>query len=406
MGPRRLRHRPDNLTVSKPIISRYHGAADVEGARIVGVGYEGFRPAITDISTRELMFEAASKAYDDAGVDPRKDVGSFICCTEDLWEGWSITDEMVPDQVGGARKPLCTVPADGITGLGHAVMQIRAGAADVIMVEAHSKVADVLDKRAVENMGLDPAFHRVVEADTDVVAGLEMSAFMDETGFARSDVSRVVASAKKKGMRNPRASYAGLMRPSDVSSSNPVAEPLLHMDRAEYAEGGVVLVVASESWAKKKRKNGVRIDGITWRSGTPWHEGGSVGAARYANDCFSSVNKQTRKSGVGDYDILEVDDLYSYKLLQHLVSIGASKRHALDLAEGKTGHLNPGGGSLACGNLIEATGLHKVLECVLQLRGEAGGCQVKGARSAFALSWRGHPTATGAAVALSMGAGN
>jgi hypothetical protein len=26
---------------------------------IVGVGYEGFRPAITDISTRELMYQAA-----------------------------------------------------------------------------------------------------------------------------------------------------------------------------------------------------------------------------------------------------------------------------------------------------------------------------------------------------------
>ena len=88
---------------------------------IIGAGYEGFRPIVSDLSTRELMFEAASKAYGDASIDPRRDVGSFVCCTEDLWEGWSITDEMVPDQIGAAGRPLCTVPADAITGLGNAV---------------------------------------------------------------------------------------------------------------------------------------------------------------------------------------------------------------------------------------------------------------------------------------------
>jgi len=64
---------------------------------IVGVGAAGFRRAVPELSTRELMFEAASRAYENAGIDPRKDVGSFITTSEDLLEGWSITDEMVPD---------------------------------------------------------------------------------------------------------------------------------------------------------------------------------------------------------------------------------------------------------------------------------------------------------------------
>jgi len=62
--------------------------------------------------------------------------------------------------------------------------------------------------------------------------------------------------------------------------------------------------------------------------------------------------------------------------------------------------LNPSGGSLGTGYLIEASGLHRVLECVLQLRGTAGASQVKAER-AFALSWRGYPTGTGAAAVLS-----
>src|SRR5207249_3869832 len=60
---------------------------------IVGVGYAGFDSMTPGLSTRELMFEAATRAYEDAGIDPRKDVQSFVCCTEDFWEGISISDE-------------------------------------------------------------------------------------------------------------------------------------------------------------------------------------------------------------------------------------------------------------------------------------------------------------------------
>ena len=366
---------------------------------IIGVGYEGFRPVIKDLSTRELMFQAASKAYADAGVDPRKDVGSFICCTEDLWEGWSIADEMVPDQVGGARRPVCTVPGDGVTGIGHAVMHIRAGVADVVAVEAHSKVADVLDKQAVENLALDPTFLRVPGANSDVLAGLEMSAFMKQSGTSRNDLSLLVASQKGAAIANPRASYGSRLSPSDVSGAEPIALPLRRYDKAEYAEAGVVAVLASERWIQKHGRDAVFVDGVAWRSSTPWYEGGTVGVASYARDAFASATKQAGLKGTSSIDFFEVDDTYSYKLMQHLLSMGMTKAGILRLA--RTGRLNPSGGSLGVGYFIEATGLHRILECVLQLRGEAGRNQVRRAKRGAVLSWRGNPTATGAAAVLS-----
>lgn len=370
---------------------------------IVGVGYEGFRPAVTDLSTRELMYEAASKAYEDAGVDPRKDVGSFICCTEDFWEGWAITDEMVPDQVGGARRPLCTVPADGIIGMGHALMHIRAGVADVVAVESHSKAADVLDKRAVENLALDPAFLRTVGANSDVLAGLEMSAFMSRAKVSRALLNRVVRAEKLNAISNGRASYGGRFGLEEIGEAEAVADPLRKYDKAEYADGGVVIVLASEKWIRKNRKEAVYVEGLTWRSSTPWHEGGDPAKAKYAEDCFRAVVKQAGVRGAGSFDILEVDDTYSYKLVQHLTSMGVDKEELISKLEGGRGRINPSGGSLGAGYFIEATGSHRVLECVLQLRGKAGGNQVRGAETALALSWRGHPTGTGAAVALRAG---
>ncbi|MBI4416134.1 MAG: acetyl-CoA acetyltransferase, partial [Euryarchaeota archaeon] len=60
---------------------------------IVGIGIVPFRPATPEYSWKEIMYEAASRAYADAGVDPREDVGSFITCAEDYWEGFGIFDE-------------------------------------------------------------------------------------------------------------------------------------------------------------------------------------------------------------------------------------------------------------------------------------------------------------------------
>ena len=364
---------------------------------IVGVGYEGFRPAIVDLSTREIMFEAATKAYDDAGVDPRKDVGSFICCTEDLWEGWSITDEMVPDQIGGARRPVCTVPSDGIIGLGHGIMQIRSGIADVLAVEGHSKIADVIDKTAVENLGSDPTFLRVQGANNDVLAGLEMNAFLRSTGLRRADCTTAVRLAKERALKNPRASYGVRLGAKEIEESQPLSLPLRVADRAEYAEVGIVLVLASERWIKKNKKEAVIINGLAWRSSTPWYEGGEVGFSKCARDSFEAAKKQAGlKGGLTSFDVLEIDDTYSYKLLQHLCSVGAQASTSV-----KKESVNPSGGSLGVGYFIEATGLHRVLECVLQMRGKAGGNQVKRVERALALSWRGNPTATGAAAILS-----
>jgi acetyl-CoA C-acetyltransferase len=67
---------------------------------VAGVGWSGFSPTTEGTSYKELMFEAARSAYADAGVDPRSDIDSFVCCSEDIEEGTSIFDEYVPDQLG------------------------------------------------------------------------------------------------------------------------------------------------------------------------------------------------------------------------------------------------------------------------------------------------------------------
>jgi acetyl-CoA C-acetyltransferase len=373
---------------------------------IIGVGAAGFKPALPEISTRELMFEAAVVAYGDAGIDPRSEVDSFITTSEDLWEGWSITDEMVPDQLGGAGRAVCTIPGDGITGLGNAVMQIESGVAQVVALEAHSKASDVLDKEAVENLAQEPSLMRPLGMGGDSLAALEMGAFLGLSGFGLADCDVVIENSRRRATANPLASFgAKKRRERGVSpSSEVISSPLRRADKAQHADAAVVVVLASKAWARKNNRHPVSVDGVAWGSSLPWFDGGAVDYAEYARGSFERAAKQADlKRGLGSLDLIEVDDTYSFKLLQHLMSLSRDKKEASAILRGQGPALNPSGGSLAVGNLIEASALHRVYEAVLQLRGEGDGRQVKGAERALVQSWRGVPTATGGVAILSVG---
>src|SRR3989304_10208761 len=93
---------------------------------IVGVGYITARTVSPELSYKEITFDAATRAYNDAGIS-HNDVQSFVTCAEDFNEGTSIFDEYTPDQLGAVLKPMHTITGDGLHGLATAYMLIRTG---------------------------------------------------------------------------------------------------------------------------------------------------------------------------------------------------------------------------------------------------------------------------------------
>src|SRR5262245_66618575 len=75
---------------------------------IIGVGFTSLQPSTPHLSFKELTFEAAQKAYLDAGIQPGE-IDSFVTCAEDFNEGLSIFDEYTPDQLGAVQKPMHTL---------------------------------------------------------------------------------------------------------------------------------------------------------------------------------------------------------------------------------------------------------------------------------------------------------
>ncbi|MFQ6061225.1 MAG: acetyl-CoA acetyltransferase, partial [Thermoplasmata archaeon] len=218
---------------------------------VVGIGHTAFRPRTDEYSWKELMYEAASRAYDDAGLNPRKEIDSFITCAEDYWEGFSIFDEFVPDQIGAALRPCCTVSGDGIHGLALAYMQIMSGQVDTVAVEAHSKISDLLTYEHVLAFALDPIYNRPLGGHPYYIAGMEMRRFLRDSGNTERDCARVVVKNKKNALKNTASAYGTKLTQNDVMSSPQFFSPLKKLDISSLVDAGIVLVLASEKKANE-----------------------------------------------------------------------------------------------------------------------------------------------------------
>ncbi|HEX6400108.1 MAG TPA: acetyl-CoA acetyltransferase [Actinomycetota bacterium] len=341
---------------------------------VAGIGWSGFAPTTEGVSYKELMFEAARAAYADAGLDPRTEIDSFVCCSEDVEEGTSIFDEYVPDQLGAVQRPVQTVASDGLFGLATGVMLIRSGVASTVAVEAHSKASDVVTPGRVERFALDPVLNRPLGLNATALAGLEMRRWLHVSGRSESECAEVAVRNREHALESQRASYA------DTRDPTPLFDPLTREQAAEAIDGCVVVVLAAEDRA---RDGSVFVDGVGWSQDAPSVESRDWDGAAAAQRAAAAAYE---RAGVtpSDVDLAEVDDTFAYKQLQHLDALG--------LQDLDPDRVNRSGGALGEGHLREGNGLARALAAIERVRdGDAS--------VAVAQSWRGVPS-TSAAVAV------
>jgi len=377
---------------------------------IVGVGCVGFRPITPEFSYKELMFEAAVKAYEDAGgINPREDVDVFVTCAEDYLEGFSIFDEFVPDQLGAALRHLFTVSGDGMLGLATAYMLIKTGYFDTVVVEAHSKASDILTYMDIVQFGLDPIFNRPLGGHPYYIAGMEMNRYLHDTGTTEEQCAEVVVKNKRNAVLNPYAAYGANITLNQVMHSEKLFHPLKKLEISTPADGCIVMVLASEKVAEKLTDKPVWVKGVGWCTETPSLETRDWTRAVYTRLAAEMAYKEAKIANPWrDIDFAEIHDMFAYKELQHMEALklcdygmaGKLTEEGLTSLDGEF-PVNPSGGLLGMGYGLEASGLQKVLEVVLQLRGEAGARQIEDAEVGLAHTWRGIPTATGAVAILS-----
>jgi acetyl-CoA C-acetyltransferase len=175
-----------------------------------------------------------------------------------------------------------------------------------------------------------------------------------------------------------------------------VASPIGILDAAPVCDGAAAVVVCAQSMLRPHHKP-VRIAGSAVATDT-------IGLAERADiltlgAAAHSAAKAYQAAGRGpkDMDLFEAHDAFTIITALSLEACGFARRgEALDLAakgcvapEGCI-PLSTLGGLKARGHPVGASGTYQIVEAALQLRGEAGPNQIKGARRALAQSIGGH----------------
>lgn len=348
---------------------------------------------------------AARDALDDAGVD-WNDVG-FVSGAITVRCGYPgyVSGSTFARALGfnGAQVASSYAAcASGATALQVARGQILSGATDVALIVG----ADTTPKGFLApNEGdrpedMDWLRFKLVGATNPVYFGLQARRRMDLYGATSEDFAKVKVKNSRHSVHNPRARFTKEYDVDDVMNSPVVSDPLRLLDICATSDGGAAIVVSSMEYAKAHgHENPVKVAGISTVTPTfpdtvidlPYIATDSAGAtARPERGFKQSIGDQVyAEAGLGpdDVDVAEVYDLSSALELDWYEQLGFCAEGEAEklLIDGVTtigGRLpvNPSGGLGAFGEAVPAQAIAQVCELTWQLRGQAEGRQVDGAK--------------------------
>ncbi len=360
----------------------------MEKIGIVGVGqttYERSKEAPFD----ELVFEAATKALSDAGGQIEQ-IDNIVTVSNDFWDGRTISSMAIQDAAGSWGKDISTIEDDGTFGTLYGMMRILSGSFDTTLVVSHMKGSEgVMD--LITNAMFDPIYQRGLGIDATSSAALQARLYMKMSGATEEDFARVSVKNHKNAKNNPHAQLPLDITVADVMKSKKIAEPLKLLDCSPISDGAAAVVLANEKGAKRFKKSPVWIKG-TGHCSDSYNIGyRDLARSRALKDAAGRAYRAAGiKDPMKDLDVAEIYDAYSYMEPLWYEGLGfAPEGKGKDLLRsGATemgGQLpvNPSGGVISAHPVLVA-GMARLIEAVLQVRGEAGKRQVKGVKTALA----------------------
>jgi acetyl-CoA C-acetyltransferase len=368
-------------------------------AGIVGIGQTFHRARRLDVNIGELCAEAVRTALEDAGISI-KDVQAFIMGNMELFEGRYVQDMWQADYIGAAGKPGIRVTTGGTTGGTLACVAfeyVASGVFDLVMAIGFEKQFEG-DTRAGLKTVADPLWMRWQATGAIGYFAHQARDYMKEAGAPEEAGSMVRLRLAKHARRNPHAHLRlELNTIEDVMKSPFLIPPLRQLDLCPTSEGACVLIVASEEKASQMRKKPVWAkDWITIHKEGFYIRGGRHSVA----DLEMAASNLFRRNGIErPMEQISAAEIYApstWAELEWLEAYGfCEKGQAWKLEE--KGHfycdrefpVNPSGGVVST-NPIGATGLIRVAELALQLRGEAGERQIaRKPTLGFSTAWGG-----------------
>ena len=337
----------------------------------------------------EMIFEAVRGAIDNAGLK-KKDVTTVISCTNDYYEGRTISNAFTVEVGGGYLADESKVEMDGAHAVLYGLMRILSGNHKLALVWGGS-MASCFPYHSTRLFETDPTWERPVAYVNDITSsGFQMRAYMEKFGVNVEDIAKVAVKNRKNAAKNPLAlteAQNSNLSTKDVLESGVYADPVTELMVAQPCDGIAALLLAPEQQTLKITDNPVWITGVGYNQDT-----------YYLGDRDLSTSKSMEYAGkmafdaagvkdpINEIDVAELFEAYAHEELLFTEALGfTDKGKGGNLNSNIDGELpiNPSGGAIG-GNPPCGTGLIRIIEAAKQLKGEANGYQVKGAKKAIA----------------------
>ena len=362
---------------------------------VIGVSQTKFEGDKSDQAITETVFEVVQAAMTDAGVG-RDDLDSIVTSSVDLWDGRTASNQMLADVGGSVMKPESRVAGDGLGAALQGMMTILAGASEITLVVSQCR-GSMGDPNGISNWVFDPIYQQPLGLDYLSAAALQANHYMNRFEVTQEDCARVVVKNLSDALNNPYAQVAKETTTDEVMDSPLWAYPIKEMDAAPVSDGACAVVLASQEKAKALSNKPVWILGVG--SCVESHSLGDRDLSE-GEALAKASHKAYEMAGIHDplkeLDVAELSAAFSYQELLWAELLGFCDRGmgAKILEQGLTSlggvlPVNPSGGMIA-GNPVTVAGLIRLVEAVLQIRGEAGEHQVPGANMALAQGFTGY----------------
>ncbi len=303
---------------------------------------------------------------------------------------------LVADFSGLRGVEAMTVEAADATGgvaLRQAVMAVQSGLVETALVVGVEKMTDQTGTpvTAALSTGLDAEYETIHGLTTTGVGALMMRRYMHEHGVGLADFAGFSVNAHANGADNPSAMFRNRLKPERFAAAPVVADPINLFDVAPTGDGSAAVIVTSHERALDMVPQPIRIAGSAIATDTlALHDRKDV---LWLAAAEKSVQRALAQAGltIDDIDLFELHDSFTVMAALSLEAAGFAERgqgwrlaQEGDITRNGRIPISTFGGLKARGNPGGATGVYQIVEVVQQLRGQAGACQIDGAKVGMA----------------------
>jgi acetyl-CoA C-acetyltransferase len=356
-------------------------------ATVLGVAQLPMRTRLPAYTYADLLGRVAQAALEDAKVDAADVDGVILAMAPTTTIGidephfWGLTG--LPGSAHFLGR-VHTLASSGLVAFRLACSYVASGRYQRVLVVAADLADETPDLIGAIGTFSDPFGERLSLRGASSGHAFQMAAYMARNGLSERDLAHVVVKNRANGVLNEYAQLRQEITIEDVLESPMLSWPIKRADASPRTSGGAAVLVGPGS------EPGVAATGFgsyANRSGSGTRMVPGIDESYFdGSDLAIAAQRAYEFAGVSDpLTEIHLAEVYvSFGILELLaieaLGLAGDGNAAKLMQEGEFYRdskcpVNASGGA-TCGTPISATGLIRVIEAVLQLRGTAGARQI------------------------------